>query len=137
MCLDRESGCGPAWLAIAQARATGIRHPDFDRYAARRSFQRLRIPQDRTPNIDSFAQQGTVFTEVNSQIPLTLPSHTSLFTSTYPFENGIEENAEVVPAGAVTLASDSAVARIPDRGVCRQQILDRRLRPRSTGSRVR
>ena len=59
----------------------------------------------QTPNIDSFAQQGTVFTEVNSQIPLTLPSHTSLFTSTYPFENGIEENAEVVPAGAVTLAS--------------------------------
>jgi len=59
----------------------------------------------QTPNIDSFAQQGTIFTEVSSQIPLTLPSHTSLFTSTYPFENGIEENAEVVPAGAVTLAT--------------------------------
>jgi choline-sulfatase len=59
----------------------------------------------QTPNIDSFAQQGTIFTDVNSQIPLTLPSHTSLMTSTYPFENGIEENAEVVPAGAVTLAS--------------------------------
>jgi arylsulfatase A-like enzyme len=29
----------------------------------------------------------------------------SLFTSTYPFENQIEENAERVPAGAVTLAS--------------------------------
>ncbi|MGA3188538.1 MAG: sulfatase-like hydrolase/transferase [Bryobacteraceae bacterium] len=58
-----------------------------------------------TPHIDSFARQGTVFTDVNSQIPLTLPSHTTLFTSTYPFENGIEENAEVVPAGAVTLAS--------------------------------
>jgi len=59
----------------------------------------------QTPNIDSFAQRGTIFNEVSSQIPLTLPSHTSLFTSTYPFENGIEENAEVVPAGAVTLAS--------------------------------
>src|SRR5208282_5730698 len=46
-----------------------------------------------------------IFTDVNSQIPLTLPSHTSLFTSTYPFENGIEENAEIVPSGAVTLAS--------------------------------
>src|SRR5208282_817203 len=46
-----------------------------------------------------------IFTDVNSQIPLTLPSHTSLFTSTYPFENGIEENAEIVPPGAVTLAS--------------------------------
>jgi choline-sulfatase len=59
----------------------------------------------QTPNIDSFAERGTVFTDVNSQIPLTLPSHTSLMTSTYPFENGLEENAEVVPAGAVTLAS--------------------------------
>jgi hypothetical protein len=57
----------------------------------------------KTPHIDSFAD--TVFTDVNSQIPLTLPSHTSPFTSTYPFENGIEENAAVVPAGAVTLAS--------------------------------
>lgn len=58
-----------------------------------------------TPNIDAFAQRGTLFTEVSSQIPLTLPSHTSLFTSTYPFQNGIEENGEVVPGGSVTLAS--------------------------------
>jgi choline-sulfatase len=58
-----------------------------------------------TPHIDSFAQQGTLFTNIETQIPLTLPSHTALFTSTYPFENQIEENAERVPAGAVTLAS--------------------------------
>ncbi len=58
-----------------------------------------------TPNIDSFAQGGTVFTNIACQTPLTLPSHTSLFTSTYPFENGIQENAELVPQGAVTLAS--------------------------------
>jgi choline-sulfatase len=59
----------------------------------------------RTPNIDSFAQGGTLFSNIDAQIPLTLPSHTSLFTSTYPFENQIEENAERVPAGVVTLAS--------------------------------
>jgi choline-sulfatase len=58
-----------------------------------------------TPHIDSFAQQGTLFTDIEAQIPFTLPSHTSLFTSTYPFENQIEENAERVPAGAITLAS--------------------------------
>jgi choline-sulfatase len=58
-----------------------------------------------TPNIDAFARRGTLFTDVNAQIPLTLPSHTSLFTSTYPFQNGVEENGEVVPAAAVTLAS--------------------------------
>lgn len=58
-----------------------------------------------TPNIDSFASGGTLYRQVQTQIPLTLPSHTSLFTSTYPFENRIEENAERVPAGVVTLAS--------------------------------
>ena len=58
-----------------------------------------------TPNLDSFADQGTLFSNIESPIPLTLPSHTSLFTSTYPFQNHIEENAEHVPASAVTLAS--------------------------------
>jgi choline-sulfatase len=58
-----------------------------------------------TPNLDAFGQHGTLFTDVSAQIPLTLPSHTSLFTSTYPFQNGIEENGEVVPAGAITLAT--------------------------------
>lgn len=58
-----------------------------------------------TPNIDSFADHGTVFTQVDSQIPLTLPSHTALFTSTYPFQNHIEENAELVPSSLSTLAS--------------------------------
>lgn len=58
-----------------------------------------------TPHIDSFAQNGTVFTSIDAQIPLTLPSHTVLFTSTYPFENRVEENGERVPGGLTTLAS--------------------------------
>lgn len=62
-------------------------------------------PGNPTPHIDSFAEHGTVFTQVDSQIPLTLPSHTCLFTSTYPFQNHIEENAEIVPANVTTLAS--------------------------------
>jgi arylsulfatase A-like enzyme len=59
----------------------------------------------RSPNIDSFAQNGTLFAQADSQIPLTLPSHTSLFTSSYPFETGVEENGERVPSGALTLAT--------------------------------
>ncbi|MFN7992600.1 MAG: sulfatase-like hydrolase/transferase [Bryobacteraceae bacterium] len=58
-----------------------------------------------TPNIDSLANGGTVFTSVECQVPLTLPSHASLFTSTYPFESRVEENAERVPSGSLTLAS--------------------------------
>ncbi len=59
----------------------------------------------RTPNIDSFADHGTVFRETSCQIPLTLPSHFSLLTSTYPFSNQVRENAQQVPPNAVTLAS--------------------------------
>jgi choline-sulfatase len=58
-----------------------------------------------TPHIDSFADGGTLYGNIEAQVPLTLPSHTSLFTSTYPFENFIQENAEHVPNGTVTLAS--------------------------------
>lgn len=59
----------------------------------------------QTPNLDAFADHGTLFAHCDSQIPLTLPSHNSLLTSTYPFENQIEENAEHVGSGAITLAS--------------------------------
>src|SRR5690242_834675 len=59
----------------------------------------------QTPHIDSLARGGTLFTEINAQAPITLPSHVSLFTSTYPFANGIRENAQVLPPGAVTLAT--------------------------------
>jgi len=57
-----------------------------------------------TPHIDAIAKGGTLFTAINSQVPLTLPSHTCLLTSTYPFADGVEENGEEVPAHTVTLA---------------------------------
>ena len=57
-----------------------------------------------TPNLDGFAEHGSIFLNADAQAPLTLPSHTSLFTSTYPFANRIQENAETVPPGTVTLA---------------------------------
>lgn len=40
------------------------------------------------------------FSQVSALVPLTLPSHVALFTSTYPFANGIEDNG--VPFGAGT-----------------------------------
>jgi arylsulfatase A-like enzyme len=58
-----------------------------------------------TPNIDAFAENGTLFSNAGTQVPLTLPSHTVLFTSTYPFQSKIEENAEPVGGGVITLAS--------------------------------
>ena len=61
-----------------------------------------RVP---TPGIDAFADGGTLFTSADAQVPLTLPSHTSLLTSTYPFQSGVEVNAERVPANLETLAA--------------------------------
>jgi len=38
-------------------------------------------------------------------VPLTLPSHASLFTSSYPFSNGVVDNGQQLEPGAITLAS--------------------------------
>ena len=64
-----------------------------------------------TPRVNALASGGTVFTQIESQVPLTLPSHVSLMTSTYPFANGVKENEQELGPGAVTLA-----ALLKDRG---------------------
>ncbi|MGH9453163.1 MAG: sulfatase-like hydrolase/transferase, partial [Terriglobia bacterium] len=56
-----------------------------------------------TPRLDALAEEGTRFARIDSQVPLTLPSHTSLLSSTYPFVNGVEENGDLVPKSLVTL----------------------------------
>ncbi len=58
-----------------------------------------------TPEIDSLASGGTLFTQIESQVPLTLPSHVSLLTSTYPFSNRVEDNGEILAPNAITLAT--------------------------------
>jgi hypothetical protein len=45
-----------------------------------------------TSHIDSMARNGTLFSQVSSLVPPTLPSHVALFTSTCPFANGVEDN---------------------------------------------
>ncbi len=56
-----------------------------------------------TPNIDSLSTGGTLFSAIDSQIPLTLPSHVSLLTSNYPFYFGFENNGEKLASSAVPL----------------------------------
>jgi tetratricopeptide (TPR) repeat protein len=58
-----------------------------------------------TPHLDALTKGGTLFSAVNSQVPLTFPSHVSLFTSTYPFFNGIEDNGEILRPNTITLAT--------------------------------
>jgi choline-sulfatase len=59
----------------------------------------------RTPHLDELARGGTLFSRVDSPVPLTLPAHMSLLSSTYPFTHGVEENGQQITSGAVTLAT--------------------------------
>jgi choline-sulfatase len=59
----------------------------------------------QTPNIDAMSHGGTLFSKVSSQVPLTMPSHASMLTSTHPFSNGVEDNGQPLPPSSVTLAS--------------------------------
>ncbi len=59
----------------------------------------------RTPALDAFAADSVVFTEAFATAPTTLPSHTSLFTGTYPHRHGVRLNGRHrVPSEATTLA---------------------------------
>ena len=49
-------------------------------------------PNVRTPNIDGLAADGFLFKNATAQAPLTLPSHSSIFTGTYPFIHGVKDN---------------------------------------------
>lgn len=46
----------------------------------------------QTPVIDQLATEGVRFTNVVSHVPLTRPSHTSIFTGLYPFQHGVHDN---------------------------------------------
>lgn len=59
----------------------------------------------KTPNIDNFAKKGTMFKNTISQVPLTLASHASFLTSTYPQYNNVRDNgAARLDESAITLA---------------------------------
>ncbi|MEW5807698.1 MAG: sulfatase-like hydrolase/transferase [Acidobacteriota bacterium] len=46
----------------------------------------------KTQNIDRIAREGLLFTEAVSQVPLTLPSHCTIFTGRYPTAHGVRHN---------------------------------------------
>jgi len=59
----------------------------------------------QTPNLDGLARRGVTFTRAVSPTPLTMPSHTSIFTGTYPPYHGVRDNGGfVVPQQIETMA---------------------------------
>ena len=59
-----------------------------------------------TPNIDRLAGQGFLFKNAISQSPLTLPSHASIFTGTYPFFHGVRDNGGFYLEGEKTTLAE-------------------------------
>src|SRR4051812_30136150 len=45
-----------------------------------------------TPTIDRLAAEGVLFEQATTAAPLTLPSHSSIFTSLYPPDHGVRDN---------------------------------------------
>ena len=59
----------------------------------------------QTPNLDGLARRGVTFTRAISPTPLTMPSHASIFTGTYPAYHGVRDNGGfVVPQQIETMA---------------------------------
>jgi len=58
-----------------------------------------------TPNLDRLAREGIMFRNCFASVPLTLPSHSALFTGRYPIANNVRNNGNYfLPAGETTLA---------------------------------
>jgi arylsulfatase A-like enzyme/tetratricopeptide (TPR) repeat protein len=59
-----------------------------------------------TPHLDALAAHGARFTFAHSHAVVTLPSHASLLTGTYPYDHGVRDNNGYrVRAGQPTLAT--------------------------------
>lgn len=57
-----------------------------------------------TPVMDGVAARGARFETASSHVPITGPSHATLFCSSLPFEHGVLSNAQVLPEEVNTLA---------------------------------
>ncbi len=57
-----------------------------------------------TPNMDALAASGVRFARAYSHIPITLPSHSTMFTSEVPAEHGVHNNGGLLPSRELTLA---------------------------------
>jgi arylsulfatase A-like enzyme/Flp pilus assembly protein TadD len=87
-------GRGPANLLIVTLDTTRADHLGCYGYA-----------RAHTPNLDALARSGAQFDDAVTAAPLTLPSHASIFTGTYPLFHGARDNdGYVLDEGVTTLA---------------------------------
>ena len=63
-----------------------------------------------TPIIDSLAARGVTFTRAYSPTPLTLPSHTSIFSGTFPPYHGVRDNGGFIVPDELTMLAEILAA---------------------------
>ena len=61
-------------------------------------------PEAITPNIDRLAREGILIAHAQAQVPVTQPSHSTLFTGFYPGVHGTRHNGMRLSFDQVTLA---------------------------------
>lgn len=63
------------------------------------------FPRGVTPHLDRMAEDAVVFEHATAAVPLTFPSHTTIFTGEYPTRHGIRDNGGFfLDPSATTLA---------------------------------
>jgi len=65
-----------------------------------------------TPNIDRLAEEAVLFTNAFATNPITLPSHTSILSGTYPMFHGVRDNTTYIVGDEVTTLAEM----LKDRG---------------------
>ena len=64
------------------------------------------FPGVETPNIDALARDGIIFENASAVVPLTFPSHSSMFTGLIPPHHGVRDNGGFVLDGARTTLAE-------------------------------
>jgi choline-sulfatase len=79
-----------------------------------------------TPNIDRLAREGAWAPQADVHVPLTRPSHVSIFTGRYPVEHGVRDNVSPPLAADVpVLAEQFQRAGWPTAAFLASTVLDR------------
>ena len=79
-----------------------------------------------TPNFDQLAREGVKFSDVSVCTPLTLPSHYTIMTSTWPWTHGIVQNGKgAVHPELATLAETLHASGFSTRAVVASFVLKR------------
>ncbi|HUU36197.1 MAG TPA: sulfatase-like hydrolase/transferase [Vicinamibacterales bacterium] len=59
-----------------------------------------------TPNFDRLAREGALASDASAHVPITRPSHASIFTGRYPAEHGLRDNVSLPLAKDVPTLAD-------------------------------